>query len=40
VDDVDEALGRLGSDLKQGQTPQDAHPAEIGIQVDGWAALA
>jgi catechol 2,3-dioxygenase-like lactoylglutathione lyase family enzyme len=35
VDDVDEALGRLGSDLKRGQTPQDGRPAEMRV-VDPW----
>lgn len=35
VDSVDETLGRLGSDLKHGQNPQDGRPAEMRV-IDPW----
>jgi catechol 2,3-dioxygenase-like lactoylglutathione lyase family enzyme len=35
VDSVDETLGKLGSDLKQGQNPQDGRPAEMRV-FDPW----
>jgi|SRR5579871_4014836 len=35
VDSVDEALQRIGSDLKQGQNPQDGRPAEMRV-FDPW----
>jgi catechol 2,3-dioxygenase-like lactoylglutathione lyase family enzyme len=35
VDSVDETLERLGSDLKQGETPQDGRPAEMRVY-DPW----
>ncbi len=35
VDSLEEALRRVGSDLKQGQTPQDGRPAEMRVY-DPW----
>jgi catechol 2,3-dioxygenase-like lactoylglutathione lyase family enzyme len=36
VDSVEETLGRIGSDLKQGENPQDGRPAEMRV-FDPWS---
>jgi catechol 2,3-dioxygenase-like lactoylglutathione lyase family enzyme len=35
VDSIDEALRRIGTDLKHGQNPQDGRPAEMRV-IDPW----